>query len=222
MSLAVANTQPIKVAVIDTGLDIYDPRFSSVLCKTGHKDFTNTTLNDTLGHGTHIAGLIKQYAKKSNYCLVILKYFNEGDNGFQNLINLNMALREAVAQGVTIVNYSGGGPEFNEREYLTLHESTKVTFIVAAGNNGSNIDLEKNFYYPASYNLSNIISVGALNKDGSKLEASNFGKSVDAWELGKAVSTVPCVPRRVCMAEMMGTSQATAIHTGKYIHELSK
>ena len=66
LTVSLANAQQksktLVVAVIDTGIDAQ--AFNRhVLCKTGHKDFTGTGIQDRHGHGTHISGLIDQYAK---------------------------------------------------------------------------------------------------------------------------------------------------------------
>ena len=58
LAILTASTLPLRVAVIDTGLDLSDKRFSSRLCKEGHEDFTHTTIEDKSGHGTHVVGLI--------------------------------------------------------------------------------------------------------------------------------------------------------------------
>jgi len=81
----------LKIAVIDTGISL-DRIQDASLCKTGHKDFTGYGLNDNHGHGTHIYGLIDQYAKniklKTNsdvallsktsvsYCQIIIKFYD--------------------------------------------------------------------------------------------------------------------------------------------------
>ena len=68
-SFSVLHAKPLKVAVIDTGLNL---KYSSSvpLCKSEHKDFTGEGFNDTNGHGTNIVGLIVQNTKATNYCIV--------------------------------------------------------------------------------------------------------------------------------------------------------
>lgn len=208
---------PLKVAVIDTGLNLADSRFSGILCSEGHADFTGQGINDVNGHGTHVAGLIKQFAKNSNYCLIIIKYYVEGDrlSGEKAIA----AMRYATSIKVNIINFSGGGSYSNGQEEDIIATNPKVKFIVAAGNDGKNMDTSDYCYYPACYVHTNVVPVGGLNEDGSRFIHSNFGSKVKAWERATNVySTLPNGKFGV----MSGTSQATAIFTGKLIKSYEK
>lgn len=214
------SSSPIKVAVIDTGLDLNDPRFSPLICPGESKDFTGTTLRDTVGHGTHVAGLIKQEAGESGYCLMILKYWTPGETGQESLHRLSAAIQYAIAHGARFVNYSGGGPEFDEQEYLSIRNAPETTFVVAAGNDGEDLSRAPSKYYPASYELKNIIPVGASQNCSpgeaccTHLASSNYGLPGMVWEIGENVySTLP----GGISGFMSGTSMSTAIHTGKLI-----
>lgn len=206
----------IKVAIVDTGLDLSDSRFSSHLCALGHKDLTDKGLQDKIGHGTHVAGIIQKYAKDANYCMLIYKYYlNEGDTR-NNLYREIGAFYLAIQNGANIINFSSGGSNFNEEEYLIIKNNPKVLFVVAAGNDHQDLDKPGENYYPASYRLKNIISVGNLNEDGTIANNSNYGSFL-SWELGtNIVSTIPC-KENVCTQSMSGTSMATAVKTGKIL-----
>lgn len=209
--------QQIRIAVIDTGLDLQDPRFNGHLCTSGHRDLTYTTLNDVEGHGTHIAGLIQQNAEKGNYCLIILKYWQRDVDGTTSLIRIKEAYKEAIIQHVDIVNVSAGGPEFNEEEYLLIKNNPDITFVVAAGNDGKSLDIKGNEYYPASYNLWNEIVVGNKTSDGMLASTSNWGKNIKTYEVGEnAISTLP----NGKYGALSGTSMSTAIYTGKLIRKI--
>lgn len=217
--LSSAYAEPMRVAVIDTGLDLTDLRFSDVLCPSGHKDFTGTGLNDNHGHGTHVTGLIAKNAESLGYCLVVLKFFDPKMSPKDGSYPLLQALRYAAYDlRVKIVNLSGGDQGFSESEYLTILEAPKTTFIVAAGND--NRDVAQDRYSPAMYHLPNMVVVGSLKTDRTKAPTSNFGPLVDAWEVGEAVSST--LPGGLRLGEMSGTSQATAVHTGKVIKALMK
>lgn len=208
--------EPVKIAIIDTGLDLTDRRFQKVLCSSGHYNYVDNTTNtlDTHGHGTHIAGLIKKYAEHANYCLVILKFYSVNNTGAQNKENIEQAIKKAVQIGVKIINISGGGPGFENKEYTEIREAKDIKFIVAVGNEGVDVDKPGNQYYPACYGLPNIIAVGNLKADGTRSETSNYGFTVKVWERGENMySTLPDGK----MGYMSGTSMATAVHTGKLI-----
>ena len=214
------NCHKIKVAVVDTGLDLKDPRFKNHLCPTGHKNFVpGKTIDDNHGHGTHVSGLIEQFAYGSNYCLLIYKYYSESATGQQNLDREILSFQEAINNGADIVNFSGGGPEFNELEYLIIKNHPKVTFVVAAGNEHQNLDVHGNEYYPASYFLPNELVVSANDHEGFRMSFSNYGSKVTDSELGEDVLSFLPGNR---MGKLSGSSQATAIKSGKLVDKMSK
>lgn len=204
----------IKVAVLDTGLNVEDPRFAKSLCKTGHKSYNGDKLNDRIGHGTHVAGIIQEYAKGVNYCLIIYKVFQDSPNNSvtDNTID---AIKNAVSQGVSIINMSFGGISFSKQEKAVMAEASDTLFVAAAGNDGA--DLGGGYhYYPASYALPNVLVVGALGASGEALAISNYGAPVKYWEQGEAISTLP----NNYWGLKVGTSMAAAVKTGKLIKEL--
>lgn len=203
-------TSKIKVAVVDTGLDLKDPRFQSVLCPTGHKDFTGRGIEDRHGHGTHMAGLIKQYAKDADYCLIIIKYFPYKKGTASPIYK---ALEHARDMGADFVNLSGGGKGAEIGEADAISSARNTTFVVAAGNDSQNLD-EKCDYFPACYYLRNVYVVGALGRNGKRLSSSNYGSVVDFWELGENV--LSALPEGT--GYLSGSSIATAIHTGKLVY----
>ena len=246
----VASAKTVTIAVIDSGIDYRLPN----LCRFGHKSFVKRLPNplvDEHGHGTHVAGLINSNAGEGNYCLVAIKYYDPAAPGSVNLQNMVKAIQYAVNIKAKFINISGGGPEFNESEFLVIKKALdkKIKVVVAAGNGdeaGVGVDLDKKCnYYPACYDK-RIISVGNLKitKDFRKLDAdwkmlaikagmadklgsyetdrapsSNFGKVVTRWEVGTDVeSTLPDGKT----GRMTGTSQATAVATGKLVRELLK
>lgn len=218
MGISYANAaEPIKVAIIDTGLNLEDARFKSRLCPGDkHWNFVhnNNILKDEDGHGTHIAGLITKYAENVNYCLLIYKYYDEAAPGNLNLRNSVSALLKAVGDGASIVNLSYYGPEFSEVEYNIMRNNPKVTFVTCAGNDGK-ILAGDTCSYPACYRLPNVIVVGSKH-DGKRAETSNWGGKVNAWEDGTgAYSTLPDGKT----GYMSGTSMSTAIHTGKLVNQ---
>jgi subtilisin family serine protease len=214
------NCKQVRIAIIDTGLDLSDLRFKSHICKSGHKNFVdNESINDTNGHGTFVAGLIKQNTEYSNYCFLIYKYYSENVASFINTQNEISAMEEAVRNHPDIINYSGGGKEFLEDEFLAIKNHPEIKFVVAAGNEHQNIDLPGNRYYPASYDLSNIYVIGSLDQNGERAESSNWRTGRIFWEIGQeAYSTLP----GNTMGHMSGTSMATAIFSGKLVAKLSK
>lgn len=238
-SVCVADIKPepkqakVVVAVIDTGID---PTLMSKpwICKEGHKDFTGSGLVDNHGHGTHIAGIVEQHAKKvildfkknnlkslddatADFCIIAIKYFDPKVKS-DNLDLTIKSLRWAIDQKVDIINYSGGGTEYSEKEFKLIEEALKkgIKVVAAAGNERSNLETAK--YYPAMYDQ-RIFIVGNLqsNYDKTRAPTSNYGKPVNTWEVGtNVISRLP----GGTIGFMTGTSQATAVKSGKIVREM--
>ena len=226
------------VAIIDTGIDIHhvdlkDNLWVNEAEKNGVRgvdddqngfvddihgwNFSNHSPNvmDYHGHGTHVAGIIGGQGKlcqpgiAPNVSLMILKYYSE--NSSSNLENTIRSIKYAVDNGAHIINFSGGGSQPNKKERAAIRSSFQkdILFVTAAGNQGNNID--QRHYYPASYNLPNILSVGSSNKTDGHSSFSNRGKAVQVHAPGtKIYSTLPA---NKC-GFLTGTSQSTPIFSG--------
>lgn len=233
------NSSPIKrkkkrimVAVIDTGLD-ESLMNKDWVCPEGHKDFSGNGLNDTHGHGTHISGLVDQYAKdyiflknkkapkdidnvEADYCQIIIKYYDPKSS--DNLENTIKAFRWAIDQHVDIINYSGGGLEANKAEKAVVQEALDkgIKFVAAAGNERSDIDMHP--YYPAMYDKRIFIVANLVSPDSREVaSSSNTGKSINTYEIGTNIlSRLP----GSTFGYMTGTSQAAAIKSGKLVREM--
>jgi major intracellular serine protease len=200
--------EPIRVAIVDTGLDLTDTRFTKHLCKEGHKDYTDEGIQDKNGHGTHVAGIIAKFAMDANFCLVIIKYYSETVR-IDRWTAYLASLKHAVDLKVNYINLSSNGDGDSKFERELIKNNPDIKFVVAAGNENKNLDVDVT--YPASYDYKNVIVVGSTDKANKKLPSSNYGKIVDHWALGKDVfSTLP----NNKLGYMSGTSQATATITG--------
>lgn len=219
IGVAQHRCKPIKVAIVDTGLDLTDPRFKAHLCKTGHRNFVEfETATDLMDHGTHVAGLIQKYAGNANYCLLIYKYYSEDALGTMNMKREVLAFNEAIKNGATVINYSGGGPVFSEEEAIIIEKHPEITFVVAAGNEGQNLDVSGNEYWPASLFYPNIQVVESVNRDEVLSKNSNYTSKKHYLEVGEDVESY--LPNGK-VGVMSGTSMSCAVHTGKLVDKLS-
>jgi major intracellular serine protease len=210
----------IRIAVIDTGLDLTDYRFKDHLCKTGHKNFVDgETISDNEGHGTFVAGLIEKYAGDSNYCMLIYKYYQEFASGTINQNRENMAIKEAIKNKADIINFSGGGPSFNNTEALLIEKNPKIIFVVAAGNESHDIDSPGYEYFPASLFYPNMEVVENVDKYGELAPRSNYSKRIKHKEMGQDVTSYLPGDKE---GTMSGTSMSTAIFSGKLVAKTSK
>lgn len=217
----------VKIAVLDTGFGYNDLGHDANLCKYEHMDFsvekqftsnynTKTSIPlDIHSHGTNVTGLIDRYARRTkvDYCIVIVKYFSDNQSGDVNLWASQLAWEYAIKIKADIVNYSGGGPCDDDKEKALvkrfLDQGGKV--VAAAGNEAQNLNVRGNSYCPAQADP-RVIVVGNHTATGSISQFSNYGKQVTRWEIG--------VDQEVYGIKMTGTSQATAIATGKIVAEM--
>ncbi|MEO0336416.1 MAG: S8 family peptidase, partial [Pseudomonadota bacterium] len=180
----------------------------------------NHDLSDNHGHGTHIAGIIGAEGGNGvgisgvapKVSLMILKYYDPKAPGINNLMNTVKAIDYAVRNGAHIINYSGGGlePSPQEKAAIARAEKRGILVVAAAGNEQSDSDVHG--YYPADYDLKNIISVTAINKSRRVLDSSNWGlNSVDLAAPGHNIYSL--LPGNQ-YGFMTGTSQATAFVSG--------
>lgn len=218
--------EPI-VAIIDTGIDNTHPFLQkNIITLDGRATASNYGLDfskkefedshkrpmDVNGHGTHVTGIVKSI--NSGVKILPIKYYRAQASGQDNLQATIEALEYAVNNNIPIINYSGGGPQASARELKVLRKARDrgILIIAAAGNNRSNLDVPGNSYYPASYGLSNVISVGAYTKDLALFRSSNYGRTtIDIMAPGHEIKS--SVPNKRA-GYLSGTSQATAFVTG--------
>lgn len=210
----VSNKKKIIVGVVDTGIDSKHPYLKNNIVAqydfSGDKNVAKG--EDSHGHGTHVSGIVKSVYPAVS--IIAYKYYNPRHSGVESLDATLAALEKAIDMNVDIINYSGGGPESSVEELRILKKAEKkgILVVCAAGNESSNIDQHENAFYPASYGLSNIISVTAHNQDLQILGSSNYGKgSVDISAPGYRIRG-PLPNDR--SGYLTGTSQATAFVSG--------
>jgi hypothetical protein len=115
-------------------------------------------------------------------------------SGYAFTIKSLVYLKQQVDNGATVINCSFGSdlPRTNqwinkayEKFFKYIYsKNPKVVFVTAAGNGGladkSRGGLDGNNFYPGGIKLPNVITVGAVNNDGSRAEFSNFAATADA------------------------------------------
>ena len=230
----------VVVAIIDSGVDIHHPDLKENIWinkaekegirgkdddKNGFIDDIhgwnfaqkNPNVMDNHGHGTHVAGIIGGQGKickpgvSPQVSLMVLKYYNPNASGEDNLNNTIRSIHYAIQNGAHIINFSGGGsePSEEEKKAIELALENNILFVTAGGN--QKVNIEKSHYYPASYNLPNIFSVGASTQEDKHFEFSNQGSlTLSAHAPGRVYSTLP---GKRC-GFLKGTSQSTPIFTG--------
>jgi subtilisin family serine protease len=159
---------------------------------------------DPLGHGTHVAGVIGATGNNAlgvaGVCwdvqMLAVKVLD--DTGAGPISATIAGLNYAVARGARVANASWGTTNFSQALYDAIASARDygTLLVAAAGNGGSDVVGDNNDvlpYYPASYNLDNVIAVAAIDSTSKKTVFSNYGvNSVDLGAPGKAIySTYP-------------------------------
>jgi hypothetical protein len=143
-----------------------------------------------------------------------LKFLDASGQG--NTADAANAIAYAIANGARVINASWGGADFSEALYEAVQQAGAqgVLFVAAAGNDGQNTDASPE--YPADFNLPNVISVAATDRNDQLADFSNFGRSsVGLGAPGDEIySTVPPGTDRSRYTSFSGTSMATPFVSG--------
>ena len=203
---AFANGGKVKVAVIDSGIDIDHPDFvdkngNRIISEKSYNASANKTvsaqgwsaIDDTHGHGTSVAGVIAAQmngigvvgiAPEVELLMIkVEKVIENGeDKGFKTS-DIAMGLDYAIEQGVHVINMSFGGSTSYCEELFQKAAEHGIILVAAAGNDG---DAKKN--YPACN--PNVIGVGALADNSWELaDYSCFGENTDLVAPGTVYTT---------------------------------
>ncbi len=188
----------------------------------------NNNPRDCNDHGTHVAGIIRGSTQdiigvgagalaSTKVKLMALKFLD--CDGIGTTSDAIEAIDYAIRNGAKILNNSWGGGAYSTalHEAIARSYSANTLFVAAAGNSGLNIDSSPS--YPASYNVPNVLSVGASNSFDYSAGFSNYGVvNVHIASPGVGVlSTVSCNTNDVTCnytATMSGTSMAAPFIAG--------
>ena len=169
---------------------------------------------DDEGHGTHVSGIIGASANDGgdvvgvawDVQIMALKAFDSF--GFSIDSDQIQAIEYGVAQGCRILNASFGGPSFSQSVFEAFAEAQNQNVLVVAASGNDGVDADLFPFYPAAYNLDNVISVAAMNRFDQLAGFSNFGlNNVDIAAPGEAIYSTSSGGDDE-YAELDGTSQA--------------
>jgi subtilisin family serine protease len=138
---------------------------------------------DFHGHGSHVTGTVAAVGNNGDgitgvmWTARVMSLRSLDMDGAGTVSDAIRAIRYALKNGARVINASWGTTSFS---WSLLHalrscERKGVLVVAAAGNDSANTDNDP--FYPASYNLTNIISVAATDRTDYLASFSNWGPS---------------------------------------------
>ena len=207
--------ETVNVGILDTYIDIGHCNLSNAIKNNGCNYCGAVNSGDVLAnkHGTGIAGVIAAQGNGGSIVGVAKNIkitplgFIKGNKGYTS--DAILAIQHAKKENIKIVNCSFGSDDYNPALYDIMQDNSDVLFVCAAGNNGRNTDA--NPYYPASFDLPNIISVGSVDFEGKISAFSNYGFNVDVLAPGEEILSTSTNNGHYTFS---GTSMSAAYVTG--------
>jgi len=234
------GSRDVVVAVIDTGVDWDHPDLNGNLwvneaeqngtagVDDDHNGYVDDMIgwdvvdndnnpNDSDGHGTHVSGIVGAVGDNGTgivgvnwrVSLMGLRYLGPYGGSTSDAVE---AIEYAVDNGADVINASWGstGYSYSIRDAISYANDHDVLFVAASGNEGRNSNSQG--FYPASYNLPNIVSVASTTYNDRLASSSNYGSaSVDLGAPGEPIySTYP----DDSYAWLSGTSMASPAVAG--------
>lgn len=222
------------VAVLDTGVDAAHPALAGAVMSSGYNFISNTTntsdvgngldedgdgkIDEGVGHGTYVAGLIRLVAPQTKLLPVVVL----NDDGFAQNFTIAKGMYYAIDHGVEVINMSLGSTYKAEAFEDALDEAASLGIAVvgAAGNLNNNSCPE----FPAAEN--DAFGVAAVTPGDVKAPFSNYHEdlTISAFGTSALISSNPPVfdPNATMYstvpgggyAAWEGTSMAAALVSG--------
>ncbi|MGX9886178.1 type VII secretion-associated serine protease mycosin [Streptomyces sp. NPDC002276] len=203
----------VKVAVIDTGVDVKNEQLKSAVdASKGEnllppKNSKGETIDrgnsqgttDTVGHGTRVAGIIAARPAKGTGFVglapeaTIIPIKQNDAEGDGTAATLTTAIRDAVAKGADVINISQDtanavAPDDRLRQAVDDALARGVVVVASAGNDGLGGNVKVT--YPASYD--GVLAVAASDRNNERASFSQSGEFVGVAAPGvDMISTVP-------------------------------
>lgn len=227
----VTGTTSIKIAIIDSGIDMGHPDLANKIVDgydfVGMNGIPDGIPDDQHGHGTHVAGIAAAVTNNgvgvagTSWGARIMPLRVLDDEGNGNGADIAAAINWAQTHGAKVANLSLGGPYIPPDDARMLQEAIDVAhsagllIVAAMGNKNTSTA-----YYPAAY--ANVLAVSATNEYDSKATYSNYGIYNDIAAPGGyyvgIYSTLPTYDVSLTPTKnygyLIGTSQATPFVSG--------
>lgn len=251
----IIREHPVRIAILDSGIDASHEDLVKNIYVNADEEFIEKqekikdndrncvkndrvganfiqpggNVRDSLGHGTHVAGIIlgKNKGARQNILLdtsiglLVAKIF---DKDTASLFSAICGMNYAIEMKADIINLSWGyyNPVKSTifEDVIKLTKEKKIMVVTAAGND--NADIDQCLHWPASFSQTyeNVITVAAAlktheNRVGFSKDYSNYGrKSIHLAAIGTNVLST--IPVGNAYKELSGTSMAAPL-VSRYI-----
>ncbi|MFD2673063.1 S8 family peptidase [Marinicrinis sediminis] len=154
----------VIVAVLDTGVDDSHPLLAGQVIHGWDFIDQDPLSEDQTGHGTHVAGIIKQNAPEAK--ILAIRMITG-----QDVQHTAQAILYAISHGADIVNMSFIEPyDVLTEQVIQFGISQGVVFVASSGN-----QQEDAVYYPAKYE--GVLSVAAVDENFESIYG-NYGEGL--------------------------------------------
>jgi subtilisin family serine protease len=183
----------------------------------GNTNNPSALVSSSNGHGTHVSGIIAADHTQGPVeglapgAQIIPANFMDS-TGSGSLGTAIVALQYVAQRGAKVINASWGGSACSQslKNVMSSLSSQGVLLVVAAGNNGEDIDSSPD--YPANFNFANQLNVASTTENDIMDTWSNY--SYNLVHLGAPGDTIYSTFPGATQAYMSGTSMATPMVTG--------
>jgi hypothetical protein len=224
-SLHEGGSRPIRVAVIDSGVDFDHVDLKPHLLPGWNYLAPGSPPIDDYGHGTHIAGVVAATLNNASGIsglspwAEIEPYKVLDNNGNGGALDVSNAIKDAADSGADVINLSlqTNSDSGLIRDAVNYAASRNVLMVAAAGNPGN-----RPVMYPGAYDV--VMAVASTEYDDERSSTSAVGKEVEIAAPGGGIfSTWPAAIR--CSSDFQqedgsvycsisGTSMAASVISG--------
>lgn len=202
----------VTIAMVDSGIDTTHPDFAGKIVGGWNFLANNSTIVDTMGHGTTTAGAAAATGNNGvgvsgvvwqNPIMPLIVVDSTGYASYSNIAN---AITYAAQRGVRIVNVSIGGSTSSSmlQSAVTYAWGLGTVVFASAGNGGLNAP-----YYPAGCQYA--VAVGATDSTDTWQSFSNYGSFLSLVAPGLNIYTTT---KGGGYTYMSGTSYSSPIAAG--------
>ncbi|WP_078843558.1 S8 family peptidase [Streptomyces albus] len=176
----------VTAYVIDTGVRVSHEDFGGRASYGYDAVDGDTSADDGVGHGTHVAATIAgtQYGVAKKADIVAVRVLDDNGAGTEAgvIAGIDWVTKNAVKPAVANLSLGGGASDALDAAVRNSIASG-VTYVVAAGNSGTDAATSS----PAR--VTEAVTVGSVTRAGARSGFSNYGESVDLFAPGSSITS---------------------------------